>query len=320
MGRATVILPGVFFALTIGSWAVPNAGAAHSAFHSQNSKAPRNLNSSTLSLPAPVRFREEKDRGLLVRAWINDRGPFTVAVDTGAGLTIVSDSLARQAGLNVTQGRPTVLTGLSGREVTARHAVINRIALGDPGNVMPARIQTAIAATLPSGIDVVLDPTDTYAPFGYSIDLPNGRIAAFDPKSDGLNPHQPPPDGAVVPWLRNGQSNRPFVRLGDGRLALVDTGSNLGLAISAILVGNRSDARTGSSRDLGGGTFRSTRVAPSTVTIGALVLNGVPTDILSGVETAAPVILGRDALYPFKISFDPLRRLIEIAPSMQDRQ
>jgi Aspartyl protease len=319
MGRATVILSGVSFALTIGSWAVPVAGAAHSAFHSQNNKAPVNLTSSTPRLPGVVRFRGEKDRGLLVRAWINDRGPFTVAVDTGAGLTIVSDNLARQVGLNVTRGRPTVLTGLSGREVTARHAVINRIALGDPGNVMPAGIQTAIAATLPSGIDAVLDPTDIYAPFGYSIDLPNGRIDAFDPKSDGLNPRQPPPDGAVVSWLRYGQSNRPFVRLGDGRLALVDTGSNFGLAISATLSGDRSDARTGSSRDLGGGAFRSTRVAPSTVTIGSLVLNGVPTDILSGVEATAPVILGRDALYPFKISFDPVRRLIEIAPSMQDR-
>jgi hypothetical protein len=54
------------------------------------------------------------------------------------------------------------------------------------------------------------------------------------------------------------------------------------------------------------------------VAIGALVLRGVPTDILSGIEKDAPTILGRDALYPFRISFDPTRRLIKIVPSLHD--
>jgi hypothetical protein len=70
-------------------------------------------------------------------------------------------------------------------------------------------------------------------------------------------------------------------------------------------------------RDIGGGIINSTRVSPTTVSIGELVLHRVPTDILFGIEADAPVILGRDALYPFKITFDPQRRLIEFMSSSE---
>jgi hypothetical protein len=148
--------------------------------------------------------------------------------------------------------------------------------------------------------------------------MPNQRIEALDTRSDGLKNAAPPPDGAIVPWLRSGESNRPIVRLDDGRMALVDTGSRFGLAVSqsqAIIVGNNNSTsgRLG-SRDLGGGAIYSRRVLPTTVSFGGLVLRRVPTDILFGVEKDAPVILGRDALYPFRITFDPSGRLIEFAP------
>jgi hypothetical protein len=68
-------------------------------------------------------------------------------------------------------------------------------------------------------------------------------------------------------------------------------------------------------RDLGGGVVESRRVAPATVSIGDLVLRGVPTDILTGVAGDTPVILGRDALYPFRITFDPTAKLIAIEPA-----
>jgi hypothetical protein len=247
---------------------------------------------------------------------VNDRGPFTFVVDTGAGITIVSPALAGEVRLRLLNNRSTAIAGLSGREVQARHAVIDRIALGDIGNLMPGTVETLIAPDLPSGIDGVLDPGDVYSPLGYAIDFPAGRMTALDPNRDRLSIRQPPLDGAVVPWVRDGTGKRPFVRLSDGRTALIDTGSDLGLAFSATLIGN---SRQRSSRDLGGGTFGHTRVAPSIISIGSLVLREVPTDILSDTEKGAPVILGRDALYPFRISFDPLRRLIAIAPSRQDR-
>jgi hypothetical protein len=104
------------------------------------------------------------------------------------------------------------------------------------------------------------------------------------------------------------------VKLGDGRLALVDTGSGLGLALTDTRSSHRSEnARI--SQDLGGGRVQSFRVAPQTVNIGALVLNGVPTDVLSGVAPGTPIILGRRALFPFRITFDPVARLIAFEPA-----
>ena len=109
-------------------------------------------------------------------------------------------------------------------------------------------------------------------------------------------------------------SRRPFVRLEDGRLVLLDTGSAFGLAIStpSAAADGHAARRT---IDIGGGSISSRRVEPTNVSIGALTLRSVPTDILSGAEKGAPALLGRDALYPFKMVFDPVHKLIAISPS-----
>ncbi len=320
MTRAkAIVLSGVLIALAAGSWAVPGSGAAHFPFNSTinlQSRIPVQKANAAV-LPRRVKFREAKSRGLLTSAWLNDRGPFTVALDTGAGISVISDALARDIGARHLNTRTTRVAGLSGREVTAREAVVDRTALGDRDNVMPGKLRVLIAPQLPAGVDAIVDPTEAFAPLGYSIDLPNGVISALNPKSDGLDQTRPPNNGAVVAWLRDGQGNRPFVRLSDGRKALIDTGSNFGLALSRSGL-SENDQRARVSRDVGGGTISSRRVAPTTVSIGDLVLRDVPTDLLDGVEKGAPVILGRDALYPFRLSFDPVRRLIEIVPSGQD--
>jgi hypothetical protein len=88
---------------------------------------------------------------------------------------------------------------------------------------------------------------------------------------------------------------------------------------NAVIVGqHRETGESQGIRDIGGGTVFSRRVSPSTISIGELVLRGIPTDILFQVEDDAPVILGRDALYPFKISFDPRKRLIEFVTSAEN--
>ena len=51
------------------------------------------------------------------------------------------------------------------------------------------------------------------------------------------------------------------------------------------------------------------------MSIGTLVLNKVPTDVLTGVAPGTPIILGRGALFPFKITFDPASRLIAFEPT-----
>ena len=303
------------FSLALGAlaaivWAVPVFGAAH--FYAPRTPA------QTLQ---PIRFRVNRDQGLLVNAWLNGRGPYIFAVDTGAGLSLVSDRLVTLAGLKVRSTPHTLIGGLSGVTTASnRQAVIATLALGFQNNLLPPGKTAVIIGNLPEGVDGILDPTDAFAPDGYSIDLPQGLIevlsdgAAFDRDASG--------EGATVQWLRQGDSDRPFVKLGDGRIALIDTGSRFGLAISdrqAIVVSDKQRRRRMPGLDLGGGAVNSRRVQPTTISIGELVLRRIPTDILSHTSEDAPVILGRDALYPFKISFDPSRRLIAFAASSDNK-
>jgi hypothetical protein len=212
--------------------------------------------------------------------------------------------------------------GLSATRISSsREAVISQLAVGDGSNNLPGQKTALIVPALAPGIDGILDPTESYAPLGYSIDISNELIEAIDPNVVGPLKRDSAVEGAVVPWLIRGGSNRPFVRLGDGRLALLDTGSGFGLAVSernAVVIGVRGPANTEGNRDIGGGTIFSRRVLPTTISIGELVLRGIPTDILSKTDSDVPVILGRDALYPFKITFDPRRRLIEFVTSTQN--
>jgi predicted aspartyl protease len=313
----------LFVALLAIAWAASMAEAAHlNAANGATGQAapkhktiiPATSSSIRARLPDSISFREVKGRGLLAKAWINGAGPYTFAIDTGAGITLIAERVAEQANVSSEQNSIS-LAGLSGvRENRGREATIRTLALGDADNLLPGNRRVAITNGLPADIDGILDPTDAYSPFGYSIDLPGHRIEAFDPKVSPLSPN-PSRGGTVVRWLSNGTGRRPFVRLSDGRLALIDTGSGFGLAISedsAI-----ADRRNGRSevRDVGGGSVTAKRVEPSTVSIGAMTLRNIPTDIVYGVEKGAPVLLGRDALDPFRITFDPMQRLIAIVPA-----
>ncbi|HEY6232372.1 MAG TPA: aspartyl protease family protein [Pyrinomonadaceae bacterium] len=266
-----------------------------------------------------MRFRVERDRGLLIATWINTSGPYAFAVDTGAGMNLITQRVADESRLTIRNGRVTRLGGLSGASTTSnREAVISDISLGDRNNTLHAAKTALVVASLPGGVDGILDPTDVYSPFGYSIDIPKRSIESFDASLGGLAPLAG--EGATVAWLQKGDLDRPFVRLGDGRLALVDTGSSFGLAVNgrdAVIVGPRGQ-RQAPTRDISGGAITSRRVAPTTISIGELVLRHVPTDILFGIDDDAPVILGRDVLGPFKISFDPQRRLIQFTTSRTD--
>jgi hypothetical protein len=292
--------------------------------NSATMKAARGLNS--VPLPSPVRFNIERGRGLLVRAWINGAGPYTLAIDTGAGATIISQRVANEARVEVRNGRATAISGLSGASaVSGREALVSQLALGEQGNLLPAKGLVIVTDRLPPDVDGVLDPSESFWPLGYTLDMQGGNLSAFDPRISPLRSNNALPDGTIVGWLMDGTSRRPFVLLDNGRRALLDTGSGFGLAISENaarglgVIPARGTNRDG-VRDIGGASIMSRRIAPLTVRIGSLVLRGVPTDVLSGVEAGAPILLGRDALVPFRLTFDPLNRLIEIAPQRSVRE
>src|SRR5215204_7644943 len=84
------------------------------------------------ALPASVSFRESDGHGLLVRTWVNGAGPFTFALDTGAGATLLSSRAAAAARVQVEAGgRGIEMGGLSGaRARGAQKAFVRTLALG----------------------------------------------------------------------------------------------------------------------------------------------------------------------------------------------
>jgi len=282
------------------AWAVPE-GIAHQRV--QQSRA--------ADIMTPVRLKDERERGLLAQGWMNGAGPFVFVIDTGAGVSLISRNVAAQARLSVTKSRRTLVGGLRTSPIASNEETrIAGLALGQRDNNVRGSFTAAVVASLPGSIDGILDPTDVFRTYGYSVDIPNQELRVFDTSRQRLRVTDVPKDGAVVHWVGN---DRPFVRLSDGRLALIDTGSTLGFALNEP--GRIAGSNHSVTHDLGGGSIQSRRVAPQTVSIGTLVLNKVPTDMLTGVAPGTPIILGRGALFPFKITFDPASRLIAFEPT-----
>lgn len=273
-----------------------------------------------IRLPATVRFREVRGDGLMTRVWVNGAGGYSFAIDTGAGATLLSERVAREAGVAV-KGGLLSLGGLSGAgAASGREAVLRSLAVGQSDNLVPGRGLCLVVNGLPPGVDGVLDPTEAYWPLGYTIDLPHGELSAFDPRATPLGRERVRPGGAVLQWVSEAGGRRPFVMINGTRRALIDTGSEFGLAVNEEaaralgIIHDGSGRSRGSVRDIGGGTIAARRIAPSTVNLGSLVLKGVPTDLLLNGRAAAPILLGREALQPFQLTFDPLSRLIRIEP------
>jgi predicted aspartyl protease len=264
-------------------------------------------------VPRPVSFQEVRGRGLIVKTWINSAGPFNFAIDTGAGAMILSTRVAEEAQVTIRTGHVTSIAGLSGAAIAARDASIQSLAIGDSENYLPAKGEAMIISGLPNDLDGVLDPTEAFSPLGYVIDLPQRELSAFDARTSPLRINEQPEEGTVVQWLREARGRRPFVMLDNGDRALLDTGSSLGLAIRDSGSYERK-VPAYSVRDVGGGSIAARRVAATTISIGSLTLRRIPTDLVSGTEAGAPVLLGLSALRPFRLRFDPVHRLIEIAP------
>lgn len=328
--RVSVAASAFLFIPATNTWAVHFSGAAHlsggerkaadaARAHGGSANPTQEPVASRPKLPSTIRFREESGRGLLVRAWVNGAGPYTFAIDTGAGATIISSRVASEARVELSGKRPITIGGLSASgSVAAQQVRVQRFALGDEYNVMPSSGFVIVINQLAPGVDGVIDPAEVFYPLGFEIDLPRGMINSFDPRLNPLRRNESLPiDGTIVQWLSDGQSRRPFVMLEGGRRALLDTGSEFGLAVTeeaaralGIMPGRGRESV--GRRDVSGGIITARRISPATIRLGALVLQGIPTDILQTARAGSPILLGRDALRPFRLTFDPVNRLIRI--------
>jgi len=268
---------------------------------------------NTAPRPAPVIWQEDR-RGLCVTAWVNDAGPFTFVLDTGAGLTLLSPHVAARAGVRET-GRAFCIYGTGNAAGRVQQLVTAQtLALGQRDNRLPRVGRMAVMETLPPDVDGILDPTEVFADIGYELDFPNRTLAPLT-----LRPGQ---GGTVVRWLPEANGKRPFVQINGREPALIDTGSGFGLAVpaaKAATFGIRPEVPVAARRlqDIMGSTFQVTRVSPVSVWLDRLHLERIPTDLLHGTAPATPLLLGRDALRPFRIAFDMRQRsLIFVLPSV----
>jgi Aspartyl protease len=304
MSKARFAIALITLSVATVAWAIPNSGVAHQRLQRQL-ETPRSAQSLF-----PVKLRDGRD-GLVANVWLNGAGPFVFAIDTGAGISLISRNAVDRARLQVNKSSRPLVGGLSTSPIASNEETkLSSLALGQPNNLISTHAVAAVVSSLPGAIDGILDPTDVFSPLGYSVDLPNRELRVLEGR---LHANDNPPGGAVVRWIGR---DRPFVRLGDGDLALIDTGSGFGLALTqSRVVGGRNHGEFQNRNDLGGGRVQSREISPQRVSIGALVLNGVPADVLTGVAPGTPIILGRRALFPFKISFDPVARLISFEPT-----
>src|SRR2546430_10136694 len=123
----------VFLTLATGGRAVLFGAALFGAY----GPSERRMIEAKVSLPHPAAFREASGRGLLIRTWINSQGPFTFAIDTGAGTTLLSQRVADEAGINVSGGRTISVAGINSARSAGRPGSIHTLDLRDPGNCVP---------------------------------------------------------------------------------------------------------------------------------------------------------------------------------------
>jgi hypothetical protein len=203
LNRSTLgALGAILLALASMMWAASLEGAAHSRERELNGsrRAAEPLDSGPAAegryasrLPAPVHFREVEGRGLLISVWVNGAGAYTFALDTGAGATILSERVGREARVPF-NGNQARISGLSGAGAAAgREAVVRSLAVGDRENFLPSKSPVIVTRALPPGIDGVLDPTEGYWPLGYIIDMPGHEISAFDPRVNPVRADDAPP-------------------------------------------------------------------------------------------------------------------------------
>src|SRR5260370_9543093 len=90
-----------------------------------------------VSVLSPVGFREVAGRGLLIRTWVNGAGPFSFAIDTGAGATLLSQGVADEARVKIKSVRATSIGGLSGAAVAAQEASGDSFEIGERAKDLP---------------------------------------------------------------------------------------------------------------------------------------------------------------------------------------
>jgi predicted aspartyl protease len=248
----------------------------------------------SVTLPLKVNFY-----GYFVEAQINGK-PVELLLDTGASRTTLSHESAKRIGLNVSKREGEEVTDPTGKIVKVKHAVTNRIDLGE---AWTKNEKVWISAFPPGYADGVLG-ISTLADWDVRID-PRAKSLTFfsSGQADALKGE------TVVPLTTKGLHNLwVSVRIGDHPVtAKPDTGSMGTLQLPSILV-NRllPEAMKKSLPSLDAGIALSGKVVSRSVkipelTFGPDTLEGLPVDVVESDDSVR--LIGLEVLRHYVLTF-----------------
>ena len=175
MSKAKLAIALSTLSVAIVAWAVPIKGIAHQRV-ADSTAEPRDV-------VAPIRLRDERERGLLAQRLDKRRGSVHLRRSTPERVFRSSaGTSSSERDFSVTKSRRPLVGGLSTSPIASdQEAQISGLALGTrEQSDVPGSFTAAVVTNLPGSIDGILDPTEVFSPFGYSVDLPNRELRVFD--------------------------------------------------------------------------------------------------------------------------------------------
>ena len=84
MSKAKLAIALSTLTVAIVAWAIPLTGTAHQRVQRRAQRL------GAADVVAPIRLKDERERGLLAQGWVNGAGPFVFVIDTGAGVSLIN--------------------------------------------------------------------------------------------------------------------------------------------------------------------------------------------------------------------------------------
>ncbi|MEO6236418.1 MAG: retropepsin-like aspartic protease [Vicinamibacterales bacterium] len=121
--------------------------------------------------------------GVLIDVRVNDAGPFTFLVDTGAGRSVIADDLARQVAAPVVAKSEVVTSVGSDMRLVVRLASVT-VASARMADVLAPTVPASQLARLAPGVRGVLGQ-DFLSAFNYTLDYRRRRLTWDEPRTCG---------------------------------------------------------------------------------------------------------------------------------------
>lgn len=283
----------------------------------------RRRGSTIRSGQSPIRVPIELDNNhVILRGRINNSEPLRIALDTGAGISLLDSSRAELLGLRIEPGRRTA--GCAGSvESGSVHGVSVSLGVDLFNQSLVTLPLSSVGSADGAGLDAVVG-YDLFTRFVVEIDYAAGLIGFYDPKN--YQYHGP---GEIVPITM--RDNHPYVSAKlmieghdaiEGRF-VIDTGSSLALLLQSAFVAEHDLRRSAptiieSRGECVGGSIPLPTGRVKRLLLGRFAIDNPLAVFSKAGEFAAPGSAGNIGgmiLSRFKVIFDYSRQRIILEPN-----